>query len=412
MATQTVTTIANLLKYVYTDVINELLWQETGIARLFRREGDITVGKNMEVIFPVKLSRNQGIKWLTELDTFPAAGAPSYQTGASTLKYLYGSIEFSAQALKAAQKSVSAFADLLEESVRDIVEAMSIEIERYILRGDGSGALAKITSATGTITAGNPVYVSEPGAAIFEPGMTLEAWDALSGGTQNTTFDATNSDAVATVDYVDEAANAIYFKENVSVRQNDYLFREGSRGKVMMGILGILDHTRVQTLFGIDRNTVKQFRAHVKDASGAGLSVDLVDTMLSEIFLRQGGKVDCIITSYIQRRKWGLLSIPDRRYGPRDALVDGITSTSVLVEEREIPIIVSRFAAPDEMYFLEKDCFLLYDLGFDWVTADDDRNDVLRLLANKHGYSAVLFDWLELTCKTPGRNGYLYNLAT
>jgi len=125
-----------------------------------------------------------------------------------------------------------------------------------------------------------------------------------------------------------------------------------------------------------------------------------------------GGECSLIVTSYELRRKYGGIFLSDRRYGMSDRLSNGYTEVAYQSGSREIPILVSRFNHKDRMHFLDKNSFkIIHSGGYDWLSADDDGNDILKLVPKKHEYEATLYWWGNLINKAPNRNTMVTNLA-
>lgn len=417
MAQNTVTALSNFLKTRYFEGIMDQLAKTIVLYSLFQRGKEDIEGKSLQATFALKDRGNQGIGWRNESGVLPSAGAATYKNGVIALKYLYAAVDFTAQALHAAKSSAGAFANLLQEAMMDLVERATIEVERSLM-GTGSGDMALFNHTTGLVTAGTAIGVDSPGAVALERGMIVESWSARSGGTQQSPFDNTNTLDYATITNVDPIANTIKFGVDVNVTNNYYLYRTdgttSSRNKVMMGLRGALDHAIVSTFEGIDRSAGNQewWRANVVDASSNALTLSNMISYIWQTYINGGGVVDLILTSEVQRRNFLDIFIADRRYAPKDILINGQTYTSFLSGNREIPIAVSRFMMPDQMMFLQRDVWKIHELGFDWIQDHDAEGTVLWRTSNKHDYTAYLFNWLNLSCSACNRNTIVQSLAT
>lgn len=418
MVQQTLTAIANFGKTVYLDGVTDVLPEQATVYGLFERDGDEIEGKSLQATFSLKTQGNESQAWIPENTTLPSADYPRHAVGTVGLKDLYASVDYTYRALRAAKSSRGAFRNLIEESLDDLLDRTTIEVERSII-GDGSGAMAQINQATGAVAANTDITVDHPGSRALAKGMTVVMWSARSGGTQQSPLDTDNTLTYATISNLDAIAGTIQFSVATSVTQDYFIFRadgatSSSRGNVMNGLRGILDHNILSTLHGIDRSAAagKYFRSNVVNALGAGLSIRKIQNYIEEASINGGGVIDCIITSHVQRQKYMELLIPDRRYGPRDKLVNGLTQPIFLSGDKEIPWIVSRYCWDDEMMLIQKNCFKIHEDGFDWVLNNSNDGSILQRESNKHNYQTYLFNLLNLACKAPFRNSYVYNLET
>lgn len=417
LGTTTVSVLGDLLKRVYTPGIQNQLNEKTFLRNMFPKTSDVALGSNFQFYFALKSARNHGIKWIPEGGQLPTAASMTHKQGTASIAYLYGALEFTAQAMKAMKTSEATFLDGLNEAVVDLATTMQLEQERMLL-GDGSGVLCQINepgyTMLTTVPAGTAINVDEPGARVLERGMIVALYSAKSGGTLVSPFDNTNLLDYAIIDEVDYVNNQIKFAVDVNVQDNYYLFRHGSYNIGMLGIKGILDHSLVGTLHGINRTSGNDewFRSNIRNAGGARLSLLGIEEWLEDAFRNGGGEIDFFLTSYEQRRLYASLFLGDRRYAPTDKLVNGMTFTSFLSGDKEIPILVHRFWDADKFVGLDKKVFQFVDLGLDWVIADEDQGDVLKLKSGYHIYQAYLYDWCQLICKAPNHNIYVYGLAT
>lgn len=413
MAVSDLSAISELLKRYYLPGIIDQLNNSRTLYGLLEKSTDEVAGDSLQSRFAVKYRRNQGMEWIGESGDLPDAGNIGYLQGVVTLKFLYAALHLSAQAMYASRKSESAFATLLDESIYDLVQGVEVELER-VLFGDGSGVLAQFNHATAIYGAGTAIGIDNPGSRTLERGMFLEAFQTRVGAGQISPFDTTNNRIFATVSQVDRRLNQVKFETAADVRDNYFLARKGSLGKVMMGIKGIHDFSVVPVLHSIDRSAGQNewFRSTLVNANGNALTLEDMQGYVESGFLEGAGQTDCIITSFELRKKYMNLFVSDRRYAPTDKLVNGMTETVYMSGDRDIPIIASRFCDSDHMYFLDKDTFKVVTAGgLDWITADDDRGDVLFREPGKHEYRAYLYFWGDLICKAPNRNTLVTGLA-
>jgi len=243
MPLQNVASIGGFLKRAYTFGIEDQLNNNTTLFGVFDKSSDEVSGEDFIARFSVKYQRNHGIRWITESGDLPDAENAGYIQGTVQLKYVYGTFHLSAQAIEAASKSQSRFANAIDEAIADLILGFSIEQERSCF-GNGSGSVAQFNQADGVVVAGTPIAIDNPGARGLEAGMILEQFDALSGGTQITPFDTSGGNPYAIIASVDRRNDTIKFVSDVDVRNNGFLFR----GNLFSGNMLLPQHFRRRKL--------------------------------------------------------------------------------------------------------------------------------------------------------------------
>jgi len=413
MVTNIAAISGTLTKEYYIDTIEDHLNNSSTVWALFEKSEDEIAGDNLTSQFLVKKSRNSGMEWLAESANLPDASQIGWVRCSAALKYLYANaIHVTSQSLYATRKSASAFARLIDEQIYDATSGVEIELERASF-GDGSGALCLLNQASATIASGTDIGCDGPGVRVLENGLILESFSAKTGGTQESPFDTTNSRDYVTIQNIDFLNNKVQFDTAAAITNNNILFRKGSRGNVMMGLKG-LDHAEVSTLQGINRSDGNQefFRANVIDAGSVALTLENLQSYVEQGNIVGGGTCDLIITSFELRRKYAGIFQADRRYTPRDNLVQGQTVTSYMSGNREIPIYASRFCDASYMYLLDRKSIKYCTAGgIQFISSHDDDSILFREIS-KDEYRSYLRIWVNMIFKAPNRNTIVKNLAT
>src|SRR3990167_7362715 len=273
MATQTLSNISGYLKSFYVGPIREELNNSSVLYyRLAKNDEDVS-GQDLTANIPLFYKRNQGIGWRSEGGTLPTHGRRDHVKATVAMAYLYGQVKVSGQSIRASKDNNYAFARVVDNEVRGMVEGLKIEMNRAMWL-DGSGALARITQATGSITAEN--FFTVDSAQKLEAGMVIDTFAAKTGGSG--VLDS------ITISQVDRRNNKVSFTTTQTVTNNDYIFREDSRGLYSMGIEGTVDGADSQgnrilsALQGITRSTNIWWDANVIDHNGT-----LTDMTLDKI---------------------------------------------------------------------------------------------------------------------------------
>lgn len=322
MPGQDTSTYDNVLKTVYEGGIRELIPTKVRLYKKFQ-EKDARDWGGRYVEFPIKVGRNQGSGWGTELGLIPAAGAQQYATVRIPMRYQYGRIKLTAQVMKASQGSKAAFAPAMEQEMDGLIKDMTSEMGRSICY-DGRGVLALVNVATTTTTTNvdspGGVAGATNGSRFIAPGMRITFVNPATGAVRasavedvitvpaaGTTFTTGTTAAAATADndYIVKYHGAQADAGNVS---------NTSYAKESMGLLGLVDDgTYVQTLHGINRTTYPLFQSTVIGSVGA-ISADVLQRGIDLADQRGDGDIDTLVMHHSVRRAYLAVTDSNRRY--------------------------------------------------------------------------------------------------
>ena len=404
MATQTLSNISGMLKNLYIGPIRDQLNNSTVLFnRLEKNEEDVH-GADLKAYIPLFHKRNQGIGWRSEGGTLPTADRRTHTQTSISMAYLYGQIKISGQAIRGSRNAATAFAKVVTNEVRGMVEGLKIEVNRSMW-GDGSGALSQTNQTTGSVTA--DVLFSVDDASKFEVGMVVDTYAAKTGGSVQ--LDS------KTVSEVDVLNNKIALSSTETITNDHYWFREDSRGLLMMGIEGIVDGadstgTRiVTTLQGINRSTAgnKFWESPVIDNGGANqsLSISRIQQAYEIGEIVGQGKCSLIMSTYALRRAYFDLMAVDKRYVNSLKLDGGWQALEYTGGGGSTPWVVDRMAKAKSIYFLDERTLAIYRAAdFDWMDLD---GAVLRKVSDKDEYEGTCFSYLNLGSSACNKNSVL-----
>ena len=399
MATQTLSNISNYLKKFYIGPIREQLNNSSVLYfRLNKNDEDVS-GQDLTANIPLFYGRNQGVGWRSEGGTLPTHGRRLHSNSTIAMAYLYGQVKVSGQAIRGSRDSSHAFAKVIDNEVRGMVEGLKIEMNRACW-GDGSGALAQVTQATGSQTAENFFTVDD--ASRLEAGMVIDMWTAKSGGSQN--IDS------KTISQVDRRNNKISLTTTETITLSDYIFREDSRGLYAMGLEGIVDgadsqgNRIVSALQGITRSSNIWWDANVIDNNGTNedMTLDKIQQAyeLGEIIGQ--GRTSLIMSPYALRRAYVDLMIIDRRYVKDLKLDGGFSAVEYSGGGEPVPWVVDYMAPANTLWFLDEKTLAFYRASdMDWMDLD---GAVLRKVDSKDEYEATAYAYMNLGCSACNKN--------
>lgn len=405
MATVNLSAIGGLVKRTYKDPIREQMNNSSVLYyRLAKEDDEEVYGEDLTTRISLAHQRNQGIGWRSEGGTLPASRQRKHTHSTIAMAYLYGQIRLSRQAIKATRRQEGRFAAVVDNEVGGMVEGLKVEVNRAMW-GDGSGALARITETTGAVAANTLFAVDD--ASRLEPDMVVDTFTAKSAGTAHL--------ASVVIDQVDYRNNKISLTTMETVTQDDYIFREDSRGLLMMGIEGIVDGldgagNRILTaLQGITRSSNLFWEGNVIDNGGGGSLQNMTLTRIQQAFelgeIMSSGKTSLIASGYDMRRAYIELTIADRRYVNHLSLDGGFRALEYTGGGEPVPWVAERHGKKNTVFFLDERTLKIYRASdFDWL---DEDGSVFRKVSDVDEFEATCAAYLNLGCSSCNKNTVL-----
>lgn len=324
MAGETLTNIDKILKDNYQDVVREQVSTFSPIQEYVEKATDVQ-WEGRAAIEAVIMSLNEGSGVsISEGGSLPTAGNFDPQNFTIPMRYDYGQIQLTKQAIDSAKTSKGAFKNVFKTSMETMVRNLKREQARKIF-GSGKGILALVngdpgTGTTITVDAPGNVAGATGGARYIRKGMIIAFLDPAA---------LTSTDSVRcvrTVDTVaaDGASFTITSAADAGIADNDYIVRcpttaittvGGTSYNVEpMGILGLIDDgTYNGTLMGLSRTTYPQLNSRVQSSVGV-LSLDAIQTNFDVAEQLGDDQIDVMACEHSTRRAYLALLEADRRY--------------------------------------------------------------------------------------------------
>lgn len=259
----TISNISAVLKKVIIPVIQDQLPKESVFFDKVKKNSGVSVA-NDKIYIAARTGKHSGIYNVPE-GTEPYSGKAAYAQPYESIKFAFGTLELTDQAIEAASKSdVKAIASILDVEIRALKDDFRMDMNRQF-HGAGKGLLCRVNNAaTGSSTTltvdGNP--------------NGGDATEYLSAGM----YIHVNTGAAVAITSVDSAtqctlatSSAIVDDYSVVKHQGETCVKDASTSE-MMGLAGIIDDgDNVATIHSIVRATYPWSCANVED-TGATLT--------------------------------------------------------------------------------------------------------------------------------------------
>ena len=359
----TLATIESYLKEVYQGRIREQLNDEiVALKRITRSGSGVTneVGGKY-VTFPIHTRRNSGIGSRFESEALPTPGQQGHAAARVGLKYAYGGVQLTGQAISLSDTDAKAFAKALDNEVEGLKNDLKKDMNRQVY-GSGNGAIGVATGAnTGAVA---PVA----DARLFQIGMVV---DTQTGNTVDNT-----GLIVASVDLT-AGANTVTFTTTpgTALASADIIVRKGSGvaaggNRELTGLAAIVSDSG--TLYNIDPSTEPEWKASVDDNGGTprALSESLMIKMTDAIRTK-GGSTTLILQSLGVRRAYFNLLSQLRQTVNTQEFTGGFSGLAFTTDNGEIPVVADTDAPLNKQWYINEDA-LTYYRDEDWHFIDKD----------------------------------------
>jgi len=403
MAEWSLTNVSNMFKIKYGK-LSENVYNSYNVTLGRIKKNYDFVGKQKLIPVPQSFSGGVGS------GTLPTANYEAVEDAVITAKKVYARVVIDRESIKAASSDEGSFVRQTKHSVQKTVESYMRNASR-ILFGLGDGSLGtgdNSTNLAGDGTSGTPFTVVISDATWKE--ANWEEKDFVNYASETTLLEVTAVDpATKTISLVGTSAGLTAL---IGSPVPGVFYMQGSKDNDPYGLRQILTATS-GSLYTIP--VTRRWMAGAQhDASGAGITTDVMNADMLEIEKKCGKVPNLIITSYTQFRKVLNLLEDHKEYPvePRSGDLKGKISfrgVEFMSSAGSVPIFPERFVEDDTIYYLN-DNFINCEHrpGFGWF--DDDGTVFLRD-ASSDQYEARYGGYYQ-NYIAPPFHGIRYNLAT
>lgn len=388
-------TVSAITKQVYGPRIVDQLEDEITLTKRIEKTSKNTTstanGKFVKI--PLKTRRNSGIGYRNELELLQNPGQQGYNEVTVPLRYGYGRVHLSGQAIELVNENSSAFASVMSEEMNGLKNDLKKDTNR-ILWGNGLGVL-------GTADAGatsNTISVGTNAAAVawFDLDMQVDVLD-----TTGVTVKASNRKVTA----INESTGDITVDGAAIVHvTGDIVVRTGNYGREPNGLSSLVKATGA--LFGLDPANEPLWKSH-EDTTGGALSESKMIAMCDRI-REKGGKPTVLFTDLGTRRAYFNLLKGERRFTNTQTFDGGFRGLAFSYDD-DIPLVTDVDAPAGKIWFLDEDAFKIYHRS-DWKWEEQDGN-VWKWVTNYDAFEAMIKKYWEFAIEKRNTSGVMTGIT-
>lgn len=313
------------------------------------------------VTFPIHTRRNQGIGGRHESQALPVAGRQGTAAVRTKLRYLYGAIELTGQAISLIDKDYQAFVSALDLEMDGLKTDLAKDLNRQVY-GDGTGAIGYITGSDTATT----IPVDKP--YLFQLDMVVDIVDS-----DGTTVNQTGK----VITGIDEDNSTVTIGGSaVAFDTGDFIVRTGAAPTAVEGNkewtgLGALVGT--QALFNINPASEPVWRSTIDDNGGSprAVSENLLTSVVDQVYTISGETPSVGFTSLGVRRAYANLLTQQRQFVNTKQFDGGFSGIGFVTDSGEIPIVTDIDHPRNSLHFLREKDIQLYRYA-DWSWLDRD----------------------------------------
>jgi hypothetical protein len=424
-----------LTKEIYQGKIREQLQDEIiGLKRITRSSSGVSseVGGKY-VTFPIRVSRNSGIGYRQEDELLQDPGTQGYARVNIGLKYGYGRVKLTGQAMELAETNYQSFASTLDREMSGLKNDIAKDSAR-IFYGDGWGTWAQL-KVVGTAAASTVYGVDNPQYFFGQIGALLDlvALPTATAGANGPDYVAPNSlpQDPALLNAPLYAAPPVVINTNGPLQltgvdvaaktitvtciggtcpagtiNTNYFVRRGNVGREPYGLAALVGQ---QNLFNVNVTSFPVWKSVINANAGTArpLSEGLMIKMTDDVRI-QGGTTSLILTSLGVRRAYFNLLTQQRRYTNTKEFGGGMTGLA-FNNGREIPIVEDVDAPSSKMWFLQESDFTVYrDKDWSWLDTD---GGIWKWVQNKDAFEAVNKQYWQIGIERRNSQGLLSDIS-
>ena len=390
----TLTTVAAITKEVYGPRIVNQLENSAVLSKRIEKTSRNTTSEagGKYVTFPLKVRRNSGLGYRNELEQLQAPGQQGWANVRVPLRYGYGRVHLSGQAMDLASENFQSFSSIITEEMEGLREDISKDTNR-ILWGNQTGRVATLDAGVTVNT-----FTVTQGFKYLEIGMVVDIMDASALPAALAT--------ARTIDALDKSTQEVTVDGAAfTTAAGDFIVRTGNYGREPHGLESLVTDSTA-SLFNLSSTTEPLWQSEVETAVGA-LSEGAMTTMCDTL-RENGGRPTVIFTDLGSRRAYLNLLTTQRRFTNTQTFEGGHKGVAFSYDD-DIPLVTDVDATEGAMYFLREPDFKIYQES-DWEWEDTD-GSLWKWVTNYDAFEAMIKKYWEFAIQRRNTQGLMTGIT-
>lgn len=371
--------ISAVLKKVIHPTIQNQLRNESVIFDKVKKNVGVTITNN-NIYIAARTGRHSGIYTVGE-GVEPRSGKAKYQQPVAPVKYAFGTLELTDQAIEAASNGeIKAIASILSTEIEALKDDIKMDLNRQ-LHGYGAGNLCL---ANGAGSSSTTLTVDNHPAGLDATDYLAEGMFISIGGGAATEISTVDSATQVTL------ATARTWSDDAVVTKAD--------ADEMMGLSGLIDDgTNVATIQGITRSSNPWSKSHVDDTSEALSESDMISVYLKT--LRHGGGKVWIMGETLYAKYGTLLTSLKKTANLKEVLSGGWMGLEFM--GGKVGVMLDPDCPTGYAQLVDFDALTIAEMSkpFQWLEADAHGGILKRSSTNRTVWEGTLKYYANLVAK-------------
>jgi len=379
--------ISAILKKVIAPTIEPQIRRESVIFDKVKRNVGTTM-TNDKIYIAARTGRHSGIYTVAE-GSEPRSGKAKYQQPYTSVKYAFGTLELTDQAIEAAKKGdMKAIASILSTEIEALKDDIRMDLNRQF-HGAGTGTLA-LANGSGSSSTTLTVDTNPAG---------LDATDYLVEG-MYIVIGTAAAVAIASVD----SATQVTLGAARSWADNAVITKEGA--DEMMGLAGIIDDgDNVATIQNITRSSNPWANSWTDDSSAVLTEAQMINVYLKT--LRMGGGKAFLMGESLYSKYGQLLTSMKKTSDLKEVLSGGWTGLGFMGGKVGVMLDVDTWSGYAQLVNFDALTLAQMSEPFAWLEADAYGGILKRSASNRTVWEGTLKYYANLVARNFKSHGRL-----
>ena len=393
----TISNISSILKKIIIPTIQSQLPSESVLYDKIRKNSGVTIS-NDQIYIACRTGRHSGIYSPAE-GTEPRVGKSTYANPYTSVKYTFGTLELTDQAIEAAANGdKKAIASILASEVTALKDDFRKDINRQWF-GDGTGRLC-LANSTGTVLTSTTkrLVVDGPSSRYIVPGQYIIIGTA----------------AAVQVTAVNNTTDVVIASTGPMWNDNDVVSKEVVAE--MMGLKGLIDTGNyVENIQNISRTTSAWACSQTNAAAATNTEAIMINLYLKCL---EYGKPSVIFAGPNGFADYGaLLTSMKHTSDLKEVLSGGWKGLEFMGGDCGVMLDYDCYEASSQdynMYFVDFGTFTIAEMTepFKWLEAESSGGILHRSATVRTNWEGTLKYYANLICKNFQANGRLFSMQS